>query len=193
MPIFSIHFDADSQELGQLFQDGFFKWIGKGVVKASLERPPFQAPQFPCIPMPPHVSLQLDVPKNDEWQEIVHLSVSQHRGWPNLSLPDPPPINKIIQAAPVHSPVQSSHAIKRLKIKARHALDKGKTTSSPSSPSNDSAKFVSFRVHLRDDFSHVISEIRPKGSTHPKSNSKRSKRDNNNKGKIASKSGKYGF
>jgi hypothetical protein len=32
-PRFSIHFDADSQELGQLFQDGFFYWIGQGVVK----------------------------------------------------------------------------------------------------------------------------------------------------------------
>jgi hypothetical protein len=27
-PRFSIHFDADLQELEQLFQDGFFNWIG---------------------------------------------------------------------------------------------------------------------------------------------------------------------
>jgi hypothetical protein len=48
-------------------------------------------------------------------------------------------------------------------------------------------------MHLRDDFSHVISEIKPKGSTQPKDNSEKSKGDNNNKGKIASQSGKYGF
>ena len=52
---------------------------------------------------------------------------------------------------------------------------------------------LSSRMHLRDDFSHVISEIRPKGSTQPKENSNRSKGNNNNKGKIASQSGKYGF
>jgi hypothetical protein len=39
----------------------------------------------------------------------------------------------------------------------------------------------------------VIGEIRPKGSTQPKENSKRSKGDSNNKGKIASQSEKYGF
>ena len=55
------------------------------------------------------------------------------------------------------------------------------------------AKYVSSRMHLRDDCTHVISDIRPKGCTHPKANSERSKGDNNNKGKIASQSGKYGF
>jgi hypothetical protein len=192
-PRFSIHFDADSQELGQLFQAGFFNWIGKGVVQPRPERPPFQAPQVPGIPVPPHVSLQPEVPENDGWQEIVHPTVSQHRGWPNLSLPAPPPINQIVQAAPVHSPVQSSHARKRLKTEAHHAPDKGKSIAAPSSPSNDSDKSVSSRMHLRDDCSHVINEIRPKGSTQPKENSERSKGDNNNKGKIASQSGKYGF
>jgi hypothetical protein len=48
-------------------------------------------------------------------------------------------------------------------------------------------------MHLRDDFSHVINEIRPKGSTQPKENYEISKGDKNNKGKIASQSGKYGF
>jgi hypothetical protein len=70
-PRFSIHFDADSHELGQLFQDGFFNWIGKGVAQPRTERPPFQAPQVPGIPVPPHVSLQPEFPKNDGWQEIV--------------------------------------------------------------------------------------------------------------------------
>jgi hypothetical protein len=80
-----------------------------------------------------------------------------------------------------------------LKTKAHHAPDKGKATAAPSSPSNDFDKSVSSRMHFRDDCSHVISEIRPKGSTQPKENSKRSKGDNNNKGNIASQSGKYGF
>jgi hypothetical protein len=48
-------------------------------------------------------------------------------------------------------------------------------------------------MHLRDYCSHVINEIRPKGSTQPKENSDKSKGDNNNQEKIASQSGKYGF
>jgi hypothetical protein len=48
-------------------------------------------------------------------------------------------------------------------------------------------------MNLRDDCSHVISKIRPKGSTHPKENSERSKGDSIKKGNIASQSGKYGF
>jgi hypothetical protein len=135
------------------------------VIQPRPERPPFQAPQAPSIPVPPHVSLQPEVPENDGWQEIVHLTVSQHRGWPNLSLPALLPINLIVQDAPTHSPVQSSHGRKRLKYEAHHALEKGKATASPSSPSNGFDKSMSFRMHLRDEFSHVINEIRPKGST----------------------------
>jgi hypothetical protein len=157
--------------LSQLFQVGFFNWIGQGVVQTRPKRPPFQAPHVPGIPVPPHVSLQPEVPEKDRWQEIVHLTVSQHCGWPNLSLLAPPHVNKIVQAAPFHSPVQSSHAIKRLKTKAHHAPDKGKDTASPSSPSIDFDKSMSSRMHLRDDCSHVISNIRPKDSTHPKANS----------------------
>jgi hypothetical protein len=71
--------------------------------------------------------------------------------------------------------------------------DKGKVVASPSSPSSDSAKFVSSRMHLRDDCSHVLNDIKPQGSTQPKDNSKKSKGDSNNKGKIASQSGKYNF
>jgi hypothetical protein len=80
-----------------------------------------------------------------------------------------------------------------LKTEAHPAPDKGKSTAAPSSPSNDYDKSMSSHMHLRDDFSHVINKIRPKGSTQPKANSKRSKGDNNNKGKIASQSGTYGF
>jgi hypothetical protein len=144
------------------------------VVQPRPERPPLQAPQAPGIPVPPHISLQPEVPENYGWKEIVHPTISQHRGWLNLCLPAPPPINKIVQDAPFHSPVESSHASKRLKIEAHHAPDKGKAIVAPSSPSNDSDKSVSSRVHLRDDCSHVINEIRPKGSAHPKANSKRS-------------------
>jgi hypothetical protein len=82
---------------------------------------------------------------------------------------------------------------KRLKTEAHQVPDKGKSTTVPFSPSNDFDKSGSSHVHLRDDCSHVINEIRPKGSTHPKENSERLKGDSNNKGKIASQTGKYGF
>jgi hypothetical protein len=75
------------------------------VVQPKPERHPFQAPQAPGILVPPHVSLQPEVPKNDGWKEIVHPTVSQHRVWPNLSLASPTPINQIVQATPVLSPV----------------------------------------------------------------------------------------
>jgi hypothetical protein len=67
-----------------------------------------------------------------------------------------------------------------LKIEAHHALDKGKATTAPSTPSNGSEKSMSSEMHLRDDYSYVINEIRPKGSTKPKENSGKSKGDNNN-------------
>jgi hypothetical protein len=80
-PRFSIHFDVDSKELGQLFQAGFFNWIRQGVVVQPRPiRPPFQAPQSPGVPVHPHVSLQPEVLENDRWQEIVHPVVSQPRG-----------------------------------------------------------------------------------------------------------------
>jgi hypothetical protein len=60
-PIFSIHFDVDPQELNWLFQDGFFNWIGKGIVQPRLERPPFQSQNIPGILVLPHVYLQLEV------------------------------------------------------------------------------------------------------------------------------------
>jgi hypothetical protein len=95
-PRFLIHFDVDSQELGQLFQVGFFNWIGQVVVQPRLDRPPFQASHVPGIPVPPHVSLQHEIHENDRWQEIVHPTVSQHCGWPNLSLPTPSPVNQVV-------------------------------------------------------------------------------------------------
>jgi hypothetical protein len=48
-------------------------------------------------------------------------------------------------------------------------------------------------MHLKDDCSHVISEIKPQGSNQPKANSGKSKGDNSDRRRIASQSGKYGF
>jgi hypothetical protein len=73
-----------------------------------------------------------------------------------------------------------------LKTEAHHALDKGKSIAAPSSPSNGSEKYMSSWMHLRDDCSHVISEIRPKGSAQTKENSGKSKGDKNNQERIAS-------
>jgi hypothetical protein len=64
-PRFSIHFDVDPKELNQLFQDGFFKWIGHGIVYPRPKIPPFHPQNIPAIPVPPHVSLQPKVPAND--------------------------------------------------------------------------------------------------------------------------------
>jgi hypothetical protein len=137
--------------------------------------------------------LQPEVLKNDGWKEIVHLTVSQHCGWPKLSFLAPSPINPIVQDALDHSPVQSSHVSKRLKTEAHHALDKGKSTAMPSSPSNGFDKSLSSRMQLRDDCSHVINEIRPKGSAKPKENSGKSRGDSSNQGRVASQTRKYGF
>jgi hypothetical protein len=66
-PRFSIHFDADPQDLNHLFQDGVFNWIGQGVVQPRLERSPFQPPHVLGLPVPPHVSLPPEVPESDGW------------------------------------------------------------------------------------------------------------------------------
>jgi hypothetical protein len=78
--IFSIHFDVDPQELNLIFQVGFFNWIGKGIIQPRLERHPFQPKNIPGISVPPHVSMQPEVPENDGWKDIVHSVVSHHRG-----------------------------------------------------------------------------------------------------------------
>jgi hypothetical protein len=143
--------------------------------------------------VPPHVALQPEVLENDGWKEIVHPTVSQHHGWLNLTLPSPPPLNLIVQATHNHSPVQYSYTDKRLKTEARQAFDKGKAIVAPSSPSDDSDKYMSSMMYLRDDCSHVISEINPKGFAQLKENSGKSRGDNNNQGRVASQTGKYGF
>ena len=126
-------------------------------------------------------------------EEIFNLTVSHHSGWQTLSLPPPPPVNPNVQISLVYSPVQSSQASKRLKNDIPHVKDKGRFVASPSSPSDDSSKSVSSRMHLKDDCSHVISEIQPQGSNQPKATSGKSKGDSNDKIRISSQSGKYGF
>ena len=71
--------------------------------------------------------------------------------------------------------------------------DKGKDVVAPSSPSSDSTKSVSSCMHLRDNCSHSISDIKPKGSTQPEANSEKSKGYSSKKGTIASQSGKCSF
>jgi hypothetical protein len=156
-----------------------------------LEIPPFPPPQnIPSIPVPTHVSLQPEVLANDGWKEIVNQPVSHHHGWTTMSFPFPPPFNPNVHISRVVLLVQSSHASKRLKTDIPQLVqDKEKETASPSSPSNDSSKYVSSHMHLKDECSHVINEIQPQGSNQPRATSEKSKGNNNEKRKIASQSG----
>jgi hypothetical protein len=62
-----------------------------------------------------------------------------------MSFPLPPPVNTNVQIFHVVSPVQSSHASKRLKIDIPQPMqDKRKTFASPSSPSTYSSKSCVF-------------------------------------------------
>jgi hypothetical protein len=111
-----------------------------------------------------------------------------------VSLPLPPPVNTNIQIAPIVSPVQSSHANKRLKTDIPQPMqEKGKASASPSSPSTKYAKFVSSHIHLKYGFSHVISEIQPQGSNQPRATQEKLVGDSSKKRKYASQSTKYGF
>jgi hypothetical protein len=116
-----------------MFQASFFNLVCHGILHQRLDKPPFQHPQnFPGILVPPHVSMQPEVPANDGWQEIVHHPVSHHLGWPTVSLPLPPSVNPNAQIAHDVSPVQSSHANKRLKTDIPQLVkEKGKATVSP--------------------------------------------------------------
>jgi hypothetical protein len=112
--------------------------------------------------------MQPELPANDGWQEIVHQPVAHHHGWPTISFPFPPPpspFNPNSQADRVALLVQSSHASKRLKTTIPEPeLDKGKGVANPSKSSKDSSESMSSHLHLKDSFSHVISEIHPQGS-----------------------------
>jgi hypothetical protein len=52
------------------------------------------------------------------------------------------PVNPNVQIVRDDSPIQSSHASKRIKTDIPPMQDKGKAIASPSSPSNDSSKSV---------------------------------------------------
>jgi hypothetical protein len=74
--------------------------------------------------------------------------------------PPPPPNNPISQADHVVSPVQSSHASKRLKTDVPKSVqDKGKGVATASKSSKESSESVSSRLHLKDDCSHVINAV----------------------------------
>jgi hypothetical protein len=107
-------------------------------------------------------------PANDSWQDIFHHLVAHHHGWPTISLkfpPPPPSFNPNSQVDRVASLVNSSHASKRLKTAIpKPELDKGKGVVNPSKSSKDSFESVSSHLHLKDSWSHVISEIHPQGS-----------------------------
>jgi len=111
-----------------------------------------------------------------------------------MSFPLPPLVNPNAQIVHVVSPVQSSHTNKRLKTDIPQPMqDKGKATTSPSSPFIESSKSVSSHLHLKDDCFHVISVIQPQGSNQPKVAPEKSIGDSSEKRKYASQSNKYGF
>jgi hypothetical protein len=64
----------------------------------------------------------------------------------------------------VFSPVESSHASKRLKTDVpKPEPYKGKGVATPSNSSKDSSKSMSSHLRLRDYCSHVISAFHPQG------------------------------
>jgi hypothetical protein len=69
-PRFSIHFDADPQELNQLFQAGFFNWIGQGVVQPRPERPPFHPQHVPGILCPLMFLCNLKFPRMTDGRRL---------------------------------------------------------------------------------------------------------------------------
>ena len=91
----------------------------------------------------------------------------------------------------MHTRMSSSN--KRLKTEAYYALIKEKVTTAPSRYSNNSDNYVSSHMHWKDDFYHMVNEMRLKYSTQPKVGSEGLKDDGINKGNIASQTGKYGF
>jgi hypothetical protein len=130
-----------------------------------------------------------------------HQPVAHHHGWPTCChsiTPPPLPINPNSQDDHVVSPIQSSHARKRLKTDVpKPELDKGKGVSTPSKSSKDSSESVSSHLHLKDDCSHIISAVHPQGSHQLKEIAQdkseiESKEGNSEKRQNASHN-KYGF
>jgi len=83
--------------------------------------------------------------------------------------PPPPPLNPNAQADRIVSHIQSSHASKRLKTTMPESkIDKGKGEANSPKSSENSSKSISSHIHIKDNLSHVISEIHPQGSNQPK-------------------------
>ena len=74
--------------------------------------------------------MQPEPPINDGWKDIFYKPISHHHGWPIVSFPLPPPRppkNKNAQVDHIVSPMQSSHASKRLETNVpKPKQDKGK-------------------------------------------------------------------
>jgi hypothetical protein len=167
------------------------------------ERPPFQPHQnFSGVCVPPHVSMHPEPPINDGWQEVVHQPIVHHHGWPTTSLsfpPPPPSLNQNAKIDHVVSPVQSSHASKRLKTAIPEPeMDKGKRVANPSKSSKDSSESVTSHVHHKDSCSHVISEVHPQGSNQLKAiaqdkSVEGSKEAGNSEKRQTASHSKYGF
>jgi len=107
---FSIHFDVDSKEFNQLLLTSFLNLVGQGDFQTCPPptRPPLQPhPNNSGIPVQPHVSLPLEIPANDGWNEIVNPPHHQAQGWTTPSFPLPPPP---VKWSSLHITSKASHA-----------------------------------------------------------------------------------
>jgi hypothetical protein len=134
-------------------------------------------------------------------QDIVHSPVVHHHGWPTVSLPFPPP-PPLNQHAPqidhVTSPIQSSHARKRLKTTIHEPMSsKGKKKSLiPNHLITPLSQFTSHAQQINEP-SPSLSEVQPHASNQPltdkaHSTNKARRSTSSEKRQIASHS-KYGF
>jgi hypothetical protein len=139
--IFSIHFDANSEEFNQLVQIGYLNLVGHPFVHppqahvASLLQPHLSIVDFLDSP---HMQ-----PIDDSWENIPANPSSDIVHWPNVSLP-PPPIHHMPLVASVAShahSVQVSRNYKAFPIEPQ--LDRGKQTAiSLSSYSSETSSYT---------------------------------------------------
>jgi hypothetical protein len=139
--------------------------------------------------------MQPEPPAKYGWKEIIHHPVAHHNGWPTILFPlppPPPPFNPNSQGDHIVSHFQSSHARKKLKTAMPEPeLDKGKKVANSPNSSENSFESISSHLHIKDNFSHVISEIHPQGSNQPKAATKYQKRAVMERGSTSHR--KYGF
>ena len=143
---FYVHFDADSKEFNQLLQTSLLILAGQGYFNPPppLFRPPlWPHPNITGIHVEPHVFMQLEIPVNDGWNELVYDPQPHNHVWPTISLPLPPPLPK----KPLQPAISmASHALSVQQPKKHKTLgqepkpSKGKQSScSPSSGSLDNS------------------------------------------------------